>query len=126
MIDISTNDYTWLVKSISISNALFIYVVPYEIKPYKWKIGSNVQEEDLQDKSNYDESFHIHSKRCRLTFSTMNFLAWLHSCLISIMPNYWCKLTIKAQHFDSYWLIQKKAHSRKRENTNLIIRICVD
>ena len=44
-----------------------IEVVPHENKPNRWKIGSDVREEDLRDKSNYEEIFHQHTKRCRVT-----------------------------------------------------------
>ena len=44
-----------------------IEVVSNENKPYRWKIGSNIREEDLQDKSNYNEIFHRHTKRCSVS-----------------------------------------------------------
>ena len=38
-----------------------------KINRKKWKIGSDVREEDIRDKSNYEEIFHQHTKQCRVT-----------------------------------------------------------
>ena len=41
-----------------------IAIIRHETKPKKWKISDDVREEDLRDKCNYGEIFHVHTNRC--------------------------------------------------------------